>query len=72
MKPKITAEQFEREYAARCAKTVEELRKRRTVRPCNCGDEICEGWQSVSHAVAAELDAEAAQHNQDPQQGEGK
>jgi hypothetical protein len=53
----ITAEQFEREYAERCKMPVERLRLFRTVRPCDCGDEICKGWQSVSHEEAAELDA---------------
>lgn len=57
--PKITAEEFERGYAERCGKTVEQFRERRTVRPCNCGDEICEGWQALTHASAAYDDAEA-------------
>jgi hypothetical protein len=54
---KIPAEQFEREYAERCGKTVEELRATgRVVRPCECDYENCEGWQSVSQEIAAEID----------------
>ena len=53
----VTAEQFEREYAERSGSTVEEMRAcGRVVRPCNCGDEICEGWQYVSKEHAAEID----------------
>lgn len=41
-----TAEQFEREYAQRSAVTVEYLRETgRVVQPCDCHDEICEGWK---------------------------
>lgn len=44
-----TAEQFELEYASRSGITVERLRELgRIVAPCDCGDEICEGWQSVN------------------------
>jgi hypothetical protein len=53
----MTADEFERAYAARAGITVEELRQYRTVRPCNCGDATCEGWQSISHERAAEYDA---------------
>jgi hypothetical protein len=53
----MTGEEFERQYAARCGKTVEELRALgRGVRPCNCDYEGCEGWQSVSKEHAAEID----------------
>lgn len=46
---KITAEQFEREYAERCGVSVEELRSwGRVVAPCECDYEGCEGWASVS------------------------
>jgi hypothetical protein len=55
--PQISAEQFEREYAERAGVTVERLRQLgRMVRPCDCGDEICEGWQMVSASQAAEID----------------
>lgn len=64
MSPEITAEEFEREYAARSGMTLEELRKYKTVRPCDCGTRYCQGWQSVSHEIAAELDAEAARRGE--------
>lgn len=45
----MTGEEFERAYAQRAGLTVERLRELgRVVRPCACGDESCEGWQSVS------------------------
>ena len=48
-KPRITAAQFEREYAERSGVTVEWLRAHgRVVRRCRCGEEGCEGWQSVA------------------------
>jgi hypothetical protein len=54
---KITAEQFEREYAERSGVTVEWLKANgRVVRPCDCHEEDCEGWQSVSSRRAAEID----------------
>lgn len=53
----MTAEEFEAAYAKRSGWTVERLRKYRTVRPCDCGDETCEGSQSISHERAAEYDA---------------
>jgi hypothetical protein len=49
-------EQFEREYAERSGMTVEKLREHRTVRSCDCGEDGCEGWQCVSHEVAADID----------------
>lgn len=49
---------FERAYAERAGMNLAELRRRRTVRPCDCGEDCCEGWQSVSHEVAADIDAE--------------
>jgi hypothetical protein len=53
----ITAEEFERRYAERSGMTVEGLRELgRVVRPCDCDYEDCEGWQSVSKDVAAEID----------------
>jgi len=53
----LTAEQFEREYAERGGITVERLRELgRVVRPCDCKEEGCEGWQSVSQERATEID----------------
>jgi hypothetical protein len=55
----VTADEFERAYAERSGVTVERLRELgRTVRPCDCGDPGCEGWQSISVERAAEYDAE--------------
>ena len=46
MQAKITREQFEDAYANRSGVTVEWLKQHgREARPCNCGDELCEGWQ---------------------------
>ncbi|MRH86024.1 hypothetical protein GFY24_00840 [Nocardia sp. SYP-A9097] len=43
-----SADEFERAYAARSGITVAALRAHgRIVRPCECGDVLCEGWQSV-------------------------
>ena len=45
----MTAEEFERQYAERSGTTVEQLRKMgRIVAPCDCGEEMCEGWQSTT------------------------
>jgi hypothetical protein len=52
----MVAEEFERWYAEGSGMTVEVLRRYRTVRPCSCGEPECRGWQSVSHAAAAEID----------------
>jgi len=52
----ITAARFEREYAERSGVSVEWLRRRLTVRRCRCGEQVCEGWQSVTHEHAAEID----------------
>ena len=50
----LTAEQFERAYAGRAGMSVEQLRSLgRVVRPCSCGDDLCEGWQSISAEHAA-------------------
>lgn len=44
--PRKSAEQFAEEYAARSGVTVEWLRDAgRIVKPCDCADEICEGWR---------------------------
>lgn len=52
----MTAEEFELAYAERSRLTVGQLREYRTVRPCDCGGDGCEGWQSVSYERAAEID----------------
>lgn len=53
----ISAEQFEHAYAARSGMSAEKLRALgRVIRPCHCGSDDCEGWQSVSHEIAAEID----------------
>jgi hypothetical protein len=45
----MTAEEFERQYAERSGITVERLRELgRIVAPCDCGEDICEGWQSTT------------------------
>lgn len=47
----LTAEEFERQYAERSGVTVEALRGppwNRVVRPCDCGEDVCQGWQSLS------------------------
>lgn len=42
----MTAEEFEQWYAERVGLSVAALRARgREVRPCDCGDVICDGWQ---------------------------
>jgi hypothetical protein len=44
----MTRDDFERAYAIRSATTVEKLRALgRVVRPCVCGADDCDGWQSV-------------------------
>jgi hypothetical protein len=55
----ITADDFERQYAARSRMSLVELRRYRTVRPCVCGDPSCQGWQSMSHERAREYDYNA-------------
>jgi hypothetical protein len=52
----VTADEFMRAYAARSKVTVEWLSQYRTVRPCDCEYDGCEGWQMVSHEHAAEID----------------
>lgn len=42
----MTAEEFAEGYARRSGVTVEWLREHgREVRPCDCGEDGCEGWQ---------------------------
>ena len=44
----MTAEEFEEWYAANSGVTVQQLREwGRIVAPCDCGEEVCQGWQSV-------------------------
>lgn len=44
----MTRETFEANFASRSKISVYRLRKMgRRVYPCSCGDEMCEGWQSV-------------------------
>ena len=44
----MTADEFECRYAERSRMTVKQLRALgRIVEPCDCGSELCEGWQSV-------------------------
>ena len=46
MSEAITREEFEQAYAARSGVTVQWLRSQGLeAGPCDCGDEICEGWQ---------------------------
>lgn len=45
----MTADEFERAYAERSGTTVEQLRALgRIVAPCDCGEDMCEGWQSTT------------------------
>lgn len=51
----MTADEFERAYAERSGITVEQLRAAgRVVAPCRCGEDICEGWQSINAELLAE------------------
>lgn len=44
----MTREEFEQGYAERSGVSVEWLREHgREARPCDCGEDICEGWQMV-------------------------
>lgn len=54
---------FERRYATNSGLTVWQLRDLgRTVRPCRCDDESCEGLMSVSFANARDEDAAPWRH----------
>lgn len=45
---KYPAAAFARRYAERSGVSVEWLREHgREVRPCDCGEDICEGWRMV-------------------------
>jgi hypothetical protein len=51
----VTADEFEAAYAKRSRTTVAKLRAYgRIVAPCNCGDAMCEGWQSTTAERLAE------------------
>lgn len=56
----MTGEEFEEQYARQSGLTVELLRDFRVVRPCECGQEGCPGWQSLSFEAAAEYDRQRA------------
>jgi hypothetical protein len=45
----MTKDEFEQAYAKRSGITLEQLREiNREARPCDCGDELCQGWQMVN------------------------
>lgn len=44
----VDSAEFERQYAARSGLTVDSIRRDSRVVPCDCGDDICEGWGMVS------------------------
>lgn len=49
----MTRDEFEARYAERSGMTIAELRAfnatyRRDIRPCDCGEEGCQGWQMVN------------------------
>lgn len=45
----MTRDEFAKAYADRSGLTVESLRELgREARPCDCGEEGCEGWQMVN------------------------
>jgi hypothetical protein len=49
MAKRITADEFEAQYAERSGLSIAELRASgRVVVPCHCDYEGCEGWQQVS------------------------
>jgi hypothetical protein len=54
VKRRITAEQFEQEFAERFGLTIDELRALgRVVMPCDCEVDSCPGWQSVNRELTA-------------------
>lgn len=56
--PQITADEFERAYAARSGVTVDWLREHgRVVVRCHCDEPECEGWASMSAEAAADYEA---------------
>lgn len=46
----MTKQEFEKQYAQNSGETVEGIREFYKAVPCNCGDDICEGWQMKTHA----------------------
>ena len=44
---KLSAKGFAIAYAARSGVTVEWLMQYKKVVPCDCDDELCEGWQMI-------------------------
>jgi len=46
----MTKEEFEQGYAERSGKTVEAIKTIYGLEaiPCDCGEEICQGWQMIS------------------------
>ncbi|KKL51547.1 hypothetical protein LCGC14_2294410 [marine sediment metagenome] len=45
----MTKEQFEKRYAEHSDLTIVELRKLGVIiKPCDCDDKICQGWQAVT------------------------
>ena len=44
----MTKDEFIQEDCQRSGIEWEQLSKRQEVRPCNCGDELCQGWAMVS------------------------
>jgi hypothetical protein len=57
MAAEITAEEFERRYAEGSGMSVEQLRAiPLVVRPCDCGEEGCLGWQMATPERAADID----------------
>jgi hypothetical protein len=66
----MTADEFAEAYAARGGVTVEWLRERgREARPCDCGDESCDGWQMANvkeDALFEQMKSEARLTSREP------
>lgn len=58
MAEKLTQEQFEEMYARHSGCTIDFLKEELKLEalPCECGDEICHGWQMVRKDRPRELD----------------
>lgn len=61
----MSEEAFEAFYAKNCGMTVEQLRAfnaeyGRGIRPCDCGEVGCQGWQMVNVALYEEEQRERA------------
>lgn len=50
--PKITREQFEKQYAEKSKISLEDLKKLERPYPCVCDYENCHGWQMLSQESA--------------------